>query len=117
MKFEITKPIEKNRKYYMKYTNIVFIIMTVVCFCVFAFYSNVTNILFSKNKLDIFKENLQDIAFYFRTIDEDVSKMILNVDDIVKSYSSGDNVLVSKREKILDVLQYIKINSNYLTNL
>lgn len=101
----------------MKYTNIVFIIMTVVCFCVFAFYSNVTNILFSKNKLDIFKENLQDIAFYFRTIDEDVSKMILNVDDIVKSYSSGDNVLVSKREKILDVLQYIKINSNYLTNL
>ena len=108
---------EKNWKYYLKYTNIVFLILVVICFCFFAFYSNITNILFNKNKLDIFKEDLQKIAFYFWTIDEDVSKEILNIDDIVKSYMSGDNVLVSKKQEIVDTLEYIKTNKNYLSSL
>lgn len=67
--------------------------------------------------MDIFKEDLQEVAFYFWTIDEDVSKMLLNVDDIVKSYMSGDNVLVSKKDEILDTLQYVKKNQHYLSSL
>ena len=65
----------------------------------------------------ISKEDLQEIAFYFWNIDENVSKMILNIDDIVKSYMSGDNVLIEKKDTILDTLQYIKKNKHYLSNL
>ena len=117
MKFDITKPIDKDFKYYMRYANIIFVFLVVVCFAVFAFYSNITNILFNKNKMDIFKEDLQEVAFYFWTIDEDVSKMLLNIDDIAKSYMSGDNVLVSKKQEILDTLQYVKMNQHYLSSL
>jgi hypothetical protein len=117
MKFDITKPIDKDFRYYMKYANIVFVFCIVICFAIFAFYSNVTNILFNKNKMDIFKEDLQEVAFYFWTIDEDVSKMLLNVDDIVKAYMSGDNVLVTKKQEILDTLQYVKKNQHYLSSL
>ena len=117
MKFDITKPIDKDFKYYMRYANIIFVFLVVVCFAVFAFYSNITNILFNKNKMDIFKEDLQEVAFYFWTIDEDVSKMLLNVDDIVKGYMSGENVLVSKKQEILDTLQYVKMNQHYLASL
>lgn len=117
MKFWIEKTEDKNFKYYLKKTNIIFLILIVICFAIFSFYSNITRIFFNKNKIDIFKEDLQEIAFYFWNIDEDVSKMILNVDDIAKSYMSGDNVLVEKKGTILDILQYIKKNKHYLSNL
>lgn len=117
MKFGITKQIDKNWKYYFKYLNVVFIFLVVICFSIFAFYSNVTNILFNKNKMDIFKQDLQKVAFYFWPIDENVSMTLLDVDDIVQSYMSGDNVLVSKKDKILDILQYVKTNKHYLSNL
>ena len=117
MKFGITKKVDKNWRYYLKYTNIVFLIIAVVCFCVFAFYSNVTNILFSKNKFDVFSQDLQKVAFYFWNIDEEVSKMILNIDDISKSYMSWENILVTKKETILETLDYIKKNQHYLSNL
>lgn len=43
--------------------------------------------------------------------------MILNIDDISKSYMSWENVLVTKKEKILETLDYIKTNQHYLSNL
>jgi len=117
MDFWITKKIEKDRKYYIKYSNIIFILLMILSFSVFAFYSNVTNIIFSKDKVDIFKEDLQQIAFYFRRVDENISKMLLNIDDISKSYLSGEKILKTQENKIIETLEYIKKNQNYLKNL
>ena len=117
MKFWITKNTEKNRKYYWKHSNIVFVVLLIFCFTIFAFYSNVTNIIFGKDKLDIFKEDLQQVAFYFRNIDDDVSKMFLKIDDITQSYINWENILKTKETEILNTLNYIKKNQNYLKNL
>lgn len=116
-KFWITEKIEKNRKYYFKFSNIIFVVLLILCFAIFAFYSNITNIIFSKDKVDVFKEDLQQIAFYFRNVDENISKMLLNIDNIAQSYLSGDNVLQIKEPEILDTLQYIKKNEWYLKDL
>ncbi|HRX63804.1 MAG TPA: DUF4012 domain-containing protein [Candidatus Absconditabacterales bacterium] len=116
-KFGIKKKPEKNLKYYSKYINIVFTTLIVICFAIFAFYSNVTNIIFGKDKVDIFKKDLQQVAFYFWNIDENVSKMLLNIDEISKSYMSGDNVLIQKEDTILKTLDYIQKNQDYLKNL
>lgn len=117
MEFSITKNIEKNWRYYLKFSNIIFVILLILSFAVFAFYSNVTNIIFNKDKVDIFKEDLQQIAFYFRGVDENISKMLLNIDEISKGYLSGENVLITKEDKIIETLQYIKKNQNYLKDL
>jgi len=77
----------------------------------------VTNIIFSKNKVDIFKEDLQQIAFYFWSFDENVSKMLLNIDNITQSYLSGENILITKNEEIVDTLKYIEKNEDYLKDL
>jgi hypothetical protein len=77
----------------------------------------VTNIIFSKDKVDIFKEDLEQIAFYFRRVDENISRMLLNINDIVKSYLNEENILKTKEDKIIETLQYIKKNQNYLQGL
>ena len=117
MDFWITKKIEKNRRYYTKYSNIAFIILIVLSFSVFSFYSNVSNIIFSKDKVDIFKEDLRQIAFYFRRIDENISKMLLNIDKISQSYLKWENILQTQEIRIIETLEYIKKNQNYLKNL
>ncbi len=117
MRFWITENPEKNRKYYSKFGNIVFVVLLILCFATFAFYSNVTNIIFGKDKVDVFKEDLQQIAFYFWNVDENVSKMLLNIDEIAKDYSSGENVLQTKETEILNTLSYIKKNEDYLKDL
>ncbi len=117
MEFGITKKIDKNRKYYLRFSNIIFVILLILSFSVFAFYSNITNIVFNKDKVDIFKEDLQQIAFYFWSVDENISKMLLNIDEISKAYINWENVLITKEEKILDTLKYIKKNQNYLKDL
>jgi len=117
MDFWITKKIEKNRRYYTKFSNIIFVLLIVLSFSIFSFYSNVTNIIFSKDKVDIFKEDLEQIAFYFRRVDENISRMLLNINDIVKSYLNEENILKTKEDKIIETLQYIKKNQNYLQGL
>jgi hypothetical protein len=77
----------------------------------------VTNIVFNKDKVDIFKEDLQQIAFYFRSIDENISKMLLNIDEISKDYINWENILITKEDKIKETLKYIKKNQNYLKDL
>ncbi len=116
-KFWITENIKKDRKYYFKLSNILFVVLLILCFAIFAFYSNITNIIFGKDKVDIFKEDLQQIAFYFWNFDEEVSKMLLNIDDITQSYISWDNVLLTKETEILNTLHYIEANEDYLKDL
>ncbi len=116
-KFWITENIKKDRKYYFKLSNIVFVVLIILSFAIFAFYSNITNIVFNKDKVDIFKEDLQQIAFYFWNFDEEVSKMLLNIDDITQSYIRWDNVLLNKETEILNTLNYIESNEDYLKDL
>lgn len=94
-----------------------FVVLLVICFTFFAFYSNITNLLFWKNKIDVFKEDLWKVAMYFWSIDEKVSNMLLTSDVIIKSYLSGDNVLVTKKQEIQDLLSYVDQNKYYLSNL
>ena len=117
MKFWITKVQDKNWKYYLNFSNILFVVLLILCFTFFAFYSNITNLLFWKNKIDVFKEDLGKVAMYFWSIDEKVSNMLLTSDDIIKSYLSGDNVLVSKKQEIQDLLSYVDENKYYLSSL
>lgn len=56
--FGISKENKKTRKYYLKYLNGTFVILIVVCFIFFVFFAKVSDILSSKNKIDIFKEDL-----------------------------------------------------------
>lgn len=117
MKFGITKIEKKDWKYYLNFSNVLFVVLLILCFTFFAFYSNITNLLFWKNKIDVFKEDLGKVAMYFWSIDEWVSNMLLTSDDIIKSYLSGDNVLVSKKQEIQDLLWYVDQNKYHLKSL
>lgn len=73
--------------------------------------------MFGKNKVDVFQENLNQLAFSFRPIDKNVSQFLLAIDDIMKSYISGDNILMTKEKEINECLTYIQKNKDYLKKL
>ncbi|MEI8092218.1 MAG: hypothetical protein WCG98_08805 [bacterium] len=73
--------------------------------------------LTGKNKVDVFQENLNQVAFSFRPIDKNVSQFLLMIDDIMKSYMSGDNILKTKAKEIDSCLTYIQQNKEYLKKL
>jgi len=117
MKFGITKIENKNWKYYLKFSNISFVVLLILCFVFFAFYSNITQLIFWRNKIDIFKEDLGKVAMYFWSIDEWVSNMLLTSDDIIKSYLSWENILISKKQEIKELLSYVDKNKYHLSSL
>ena len=73
--------------------------------------------LFSKNKIDVFQENLNQMAFSFRPIDKNVSKFLLTLDDLMKSYMSGDNILKTQAKEIDYCRKYIIDNKEYLQKI
>jgi hypothetical protein len=85
-KFGFKKPVKKNLKYYLKKVNIVFLVLIIFCFSFFAFYQKTTELIFSEDKIDVFQDNLEQIAFYFRNFDEDLAQLLLKIDKISKSY-------------------------------
>ena len=117
MKFWITKIEKKDWRYYLNFSNVLFVVLLLFCFTFFAFYSNITQLLFWRDKMDIFKEDLWKVAMYFWSIDEWVSNMLLTSDGIIKSYLSGDNVLVTKKQEIQDLLSYVDQNKYHLSSL
>ena len=70
--------------------------------------------MFSKNKIDVFKEDLGQIAFYTWAFDKDLSKFLITIDDIVQSYSKGDNIFITKEKEINSCREYIEKNKEYL---
>ena len=86
-KFSITQTTKKNWektwKDHVKHINGAFIILIGICFIFFTLFANITNIFF-KNKLDIFKEDLGEIAFYSWTFDKELSRFLLTLDDIIQ---------------------------------
>jgi len=94
-----------------------FVVLVIWSFTVFTLYHNVTNIVFSKSKVDVFKEDLQQVALYFWMVDRDFSHFLITLDDIVTSYVAGENILTDKTQEIEDTWQYIYENKNYLAGL
>ena len=91
-----------------------FVILIVICFIFFTFFAKTSSILFAKNKINVFEENLGQIAFDFRIFDKDLSKFLMTIDDIVKSYNKGDNIFVTKEKEINFCRDYIEKNKEYL---
>ncbi len=112
--FGISQERKKTWKSYLKYMNGTFVILIVFCFIFFTFFAKTSSILFAKNKIDVFEENLGQIAFDFRIFDKDLSKFLMTLDDIVQSYNKGDNIFVTKEKEINFCRDYIEQNKEYL---
>lgn len=115
--FSITKsqaPRGRSRRAKM---SIPFAILLLLCFIFFSFSSNISQIVGGKNKIDVFQENLNQVAFSFRPIDKNVSKFLLTIDDLITSYMSGDNILQTKTKEIDECFTYIQQNKEYLKKL
>jgi len=117
MKFGITQEHKKNWKHYINFSNIFYVVLLVICFFIFTFYSNISSLLFWKKKIDIFKEDMENLAVYLRGIDEWLAKTLLTSDKIIKGYLSWENVLVSQKNEIKNLLWYIKENKYYLNDI
>ena len=70
--------------------------------------------LFAKDKIDIFKEDLGQIAFYFWTFDKDLSNFLVKVDDLVQRYNKGENIFATQKKEIDFCREYIETNKEYL---
>jgi hypothetical protein len=84
--FGIKKLPEQSPWRKLNFLTIVYTFFLLICFSLFSFYSNVTNLVFSKDKIDVFKEDLNQIAFYFWNFDKEVSRMIIKIDELVDEY-------------------------------
>lgn len=91
--------------------------MVFFSFVFFAFYSKITNLIFDKDKVDIFKEDMEQIAFYFKPFDEKLSDFLLQLDSVSKDYIAGKNILHTREKEIDAMWQYMKENKYYLTKL
>ena len=60
---------------------------------------------------------MDQISFYFWVIDPEISRQLLTLDDVVKSYLRGENILKSKEEELLQLWQYAKSQKNYLSKM
>jgi len=101
----------------MSKINIVFLVLVVFSFSAFLFYSRVTTLLFTKDKMDIFQEDLSQIAFYFTPVDQGFSQFLVTLDEVIQGYLSGENLLNTKSAQIEFCRDYIKKNKNYLEKL
>lgn len=70
--------------------------------------------LFTKDKIDVFKEDLGQIAFYFWTFDKDLSHFLITLDDIIHGYNKGENIFITKEKEINFCREYIEQNKAYL---
>lgn len=111
--FWITKTTKKTWKSYLKYMNGGFIALIVICFIFLTFFAKISDLVF-KNKIDVFKEDLGQIAFYTWTFDKDLSHFLITLDDIIQSYSKWDNVFITKEKEINFCREYIEQNKEYL---
>ncbi len=88
-------------------------ILIMICFIFLTLFANITNMLF-KNKIDLFKEDLGKIAFYSWTFDKNLSHFLITLDDVVKGYSKGENIFITKWQEINFCREYIEKNKDYL---
>jgi hypothetical protein len=112
--FGITQAKKKTWKGHIKYMNGAFVILIGICFIFFALFAKINSMLFTKDKIDVFKEDLGQIAFYFWTFDKELSHFLITLDEIMQSYQKGENVFISKEKEINFCREYIEKNKEYL---
>jgi len=66
--------------------NIAFVFCVGIIFSLSVLYGRLNMFVSSDNKVDLFKENLQQIAVYFLPIDKQFSKFLVDVDNLIKAY-------------------------------
>ena len=112
--FSINKEHPKTWKSYLKYINGTFVILILFCFIFFTFFAKISGMFFTKNKIDVFEENLGQIAFDFWTFDKNLSHFLINLDDIIQGYNKGENIFITKKTEINLCWEYIEKNKTYL---
>ena len=94
----------------------VYIAFLVLSFSAFALYAKISWWLFSTHKIDIFNE-LDQVSWYFWVVDPEVARQLLTLDTILKEYVAWENVLQTKEKELLQLWEYAKENTDYLTRL
>jgi hypothetical protein len=94
-----------------------YLALLVLAFCCFALYANITRIVFSPSKLDIFTKDLNQLAAYFLPVDREVSQQLIVLDGIIQEYLRGENVLQTKATEIEEVRNYVVTHRDYLSQL
>ncbi len=115
--FGITITDKSPRKRNLKYMSIPFVVIISICFIFFALSANIGSILFSKNKVDVFKEDLGQIAFYFQPIDKQLASFFTTVDDISQGYMKGENIFQTKSGEINTCRNYVVDHKDYLKRM
>lgn len=113
--FSIEKNIKKQKRFGSN--NVVYSLFLIFFFCLFVLFSNIVSFILSDNKVDFFMKDATQIATYFLPIDAEISQKILVLDNVVKAYLSGENVLQTKKEEIFDLWWFIKEKRDYLLNV
>ena len=113
--FSIEKNITKQKRFGSN--NVVYSLFLIFFFCLFVLFSNIVSFILSDNKVDFFMKDATQIATYFLPIDAEISQKILVLDNVVKAYLSGENVLQTKKEEIFDLWWFIKEKRDYLLNV
>lgn len=111
--FGITQTTKKTRKSNIRYINRTFTIVIMFCFVFFTLFANLSNMLF-KNKVDVFTQDLGQIAFYSWTFNKELSHFLIVLDKIVQSYTAGENIFITKEKEIDFCRDYIQKNKEYL---
>ncbi len=114
--FAIQEKKPSKRYYSVRTLSILFSVMLVLSFSLISFFAKINSWTQYKNKIDIFNQNIDEVAFYFWTIDANISKMLLGLDKLSKAYLSGENILKTKSKEIDNLMYYIRANNEYLQN-
>jgi hypothetical protein len=115
--FGIVQDQKPSRKKKIQKTNIAFVILLALCFIFFSVFANLSSILFTKNKIDVFQKDINQIAFSFRTIDRNVSTFLLTVENIMQRYNAGENIFKTQTKEIDYCRKYIIQNKEYLKKI
>ena len=94
-----------------------YIVLIFLAFCFFSLYAGVTKIIFSPNKLDIFTNDLNQLAGYFLPVDREVSQQLMTLDSLVQEYVQGENVLQTRAPEIESLWTYVVTHREYLSQL
>lgn len=112
------KPETRDWKFYIKHINRWFVVLAFFAFSCFAFYNNVTKIVFADNKGDLFENNLENIASYFMWWDQKTANLIMSINDVKKGYEKDQDYFIRDNKGNMQyILQYLSNNPEQLKQL
>lgn len=99
------------------FINPFFVILWVGMMMIFSVYSRLYQFVFSDNKIDLFAQNISELALYFSPFDQLLADQFLSVDKLKNGYVSGDNIFVDHRPALDWLIEYVTQHREYLINL